>query len=712
MKTRSVLNSAHQNGKCAEFSTLFSFFNLTRVDGIDGVPTNRNSYNSNRFILIRVMRRALYRLGIMTGILLVLICPAHSALRVGMPIAFPPFSYQGEGDDRVRGYSVDVMETLGGIMDEETRFLVGEPEDLLTALAEDRIDMVCGVVLTESIRQAYDYLEISVFVKRFFYANQAGVDPDRRHHLAGKTVVVVRGQPFMDLGLQREGVNIVQARDILEALRMLDGNQAQLFVGLSEQVVKTLTDEFDLKRVRQAGVTIGQFPLAVIVPKGNTALLKRLSMGLGMAVSDGSLGRVQEKWLGGWSWAFFWIRYRLYVSIFIGIFAAGIGGIILWNQTLKRQVVRITRDLGVSEQRYRDVIESSPDMVFVINGSGEIRLANTSARRKLSWDEATLHCTALPSLAASADRTSVDRFLHQLFADGYAGTEIRLIASTGVNINVEMVAAGIQQGSADEPLACCFARDITRRKRMAVELIQAERLATIGKMAASVAHEINNPVGIVLAHTEELMSGGLSPEEIRNSLDVIRRNAVRAGRITETLLAQASQSPEGTGFAGRMVVDLAGLIEECIHFVRPRLRRIRLQKGLPTGLFPVQGDAGSLQQVFINLLLNAAESIDGEGVIRVWLVNERTGLVPMVSAVVEDSGIGVPEADRERIFEPFFTRGKQRGFGLGLFVARNIVARHGGDIRCEPGTSGGTRMIVRIPQRELEADGAKACDNG
>ena len=306
----------------------------------------------------------------------------------------------------------------------------------------------------------------------------------------------------------------------------------------------------------------------------------------------------------------------------------------------------------------------------------------------------------------------MDRFLHQLFADGYAGTEIRLIASTGVNINVEMVAAGIQQGSADEPLACCFARDITRRKRMAVELIQAERLATIGKMAASVAHEINNPVGIVLAHTEELMSGGLSPEEIRNSLDVIRRNAVRAGRITETLLAQASQSPEGTGFAGRMVVDLAELIEECIHFVRPRLRRIRLQKGLPTGLFPVQGDAGSLQQVFINLLLNAAESIDGEGVIRVWLVNERTGLVPMVSAVVEDSGIGVPEADRERIFEPFFTRGKQRGFGLGLFVARNIVARHGGDIRCEPGTSGGTRMIVRIPQRELEADGAKACDNG
>jgi len=676
------------------------------------VLNNRDSCNSNRFILSRGLWRTLYRLGILTGILLVLVRPTHSALRVGMPIAFPPFSYQGEGEDRVRGYSVDVMETLGGIMDEETRFLVGEPGDLLTALAEDRIDMVCGVVLTESIRQTYDYLEISVFVKRFFYANQTGVDPVRRHHLAGKTVVVVRGQPFMDLGLQREGINIVQARDILEALRMLDGNQAQIFVGLSEDVVKTLTTEFDLKHVRQVGVTIGEFPLAVIVPKGNTALLKRLSMGLGMAIRDGSLGRVQEKWLGGWSWDFFWIRYRLYVSIFIGIFAAGFGGIILWNQALKRQVARITRDLGVSEQRYRDVIESSPDMVFVINRSGEIRLANTSARRKLSWDEATLHRKALSSLVASADRTSVDRFLRQLFADGYAGTEMRLITSTSINVSVEVVAAGIQQGSADEPLACCFARDITRRKRMAAELIQAERLATIGKMAASVAHEINNPVGIVLAHTEELMSGGLSPEEIRNSLDVIRRNAVRAGRITETLLAQASQSPEGTGLEGRMVVDLAALLEECIHFVRPRLKRIRLQKALPMGRFSVQGDAGSLQQVFINLLLNAAESIDGEGVIRVWLVKERTGLVSMVSAVVEDSGIGVPEADRERIFEPFFTRGKQRGFGLGLFVARNIVVRYGGDIRCEPGSSGGTRMIVRIPQRELEADGVKVYDNG
>ena len=649
-------------------------------------------------------------IGVVAVVLLAWARPAWPALRIGMPIGFPPFSYQAEDEDRVRGYSVDVMETLGRVLDEDTRFLVGDPGDLLTALSENRIDMVCGVVLSEPIKQAYDYLEISVFVKRFFYVNQEGVDPIRQKSLAGKTVVVVRGQPYMDLGLHREGINIVQARDDLEALRMLDGNQAQVFVGMSERAVRTLVAEFDLRHIRQVGVTLGQFPLAVIVPKGNTALLKRLSMGLGMAISDGTLGRVQEKWLGGRAWEHLWTRYRIYVWIFGGLFLAGLGAVIVWNQTLKREVARVTRDLGVSEQRYRDVIESSPDMVFVINEKGTVRLANASVRRALGRSGEDLRQAPLQSFVDEGSRPSLDRFLVRLFAEGYAGSEIRL-AGNGVPVSVEMVAARVRHGSGDEPEACCFARDLTRRKRMESELIQAERLATIGKMAASIAHEINNPIGIVLAHTEDILSGELPPSEIRDSLGVIRRNAVRAGHITETLLAQASQNPEPHGSSSRMTVDLAELVEECIDFVRPRLKRIRLEKQLPPGCFLVRGDAGTLQQIFVNLLLNAIESIDGPGIIRVWLMEEEVRSQATAVIVVEDSGRGVPEADRDRIFEPFFTRGKQRGFGLGLFAARNIAVRHGGDIRCEATEKAGTRMIVRIPRADPDRGTAEACLN-
>ena len=646
----------------------------------------------------RQHRRALL-LGFMAAaFLLIHVSPARSALRVGMPIGFPPFSYQGEGEDRVRGYSVDVMETLGRVMDEETRFLVGDPDDLLTALAEGRIDMVCGVVLSDAIRQAYDYLEIRLFVKRFFYVNQPDADMVPRQLPAGKTIVVVRGQPFMDPGLQGDGANIIQARDTLAALRMLDRNQAQVFVSLSDQVVSTLAAEFGLTHIRQVGVSLGQFPLAIIVAKGDTALLKRLSVGLGMAISDGSLGRVQEKWLGERAWEQLWMRYRIYVWLAGGLALAGIGAVFLWNRSLKREVARVTRDLGATEQRYRDVIESSPDMLFVIDEGGGIRQANTSARRMLGRDEDFFRRTSLASLVDDGSRPAAERFLARLFRDGAAGAEMRLATAEGDSRSVEMAAARIYHGRAGSPLACCFARDITRRKRMEAELIQAERLATIGKMAASVAHEINNPIGIVLAHTEEIMTGELPPDEIQESLAVIHRNAVRAGHITETLLTQAAQNPEAQGPAARSIVDLASLIEACVGFVRPRLKKIRLETDLPPGRFQVRGDADGLQQVFINLLLNAAESVDTGGAVRIWLVAERSGQAPVVSAVVEDTGRGVPEADRERIFEPFFTRGKQGGFGLGLFVARSIVGRHGGDIRCTAGSDGGARMTVRIPQ--------------
>lgn len=649
-------------------------------------------------------RQVLASAGIMAAVLLLWVHPAWSALRVGMPIGFPPFSYQAEGEDRVRGYSVDVIETLGNVMDEEAQFLVGDPDDLLTALAENRIDMICGVVLSEQIRQAYDYLEISVFVKRFFYVNQEGVDPIRQKSLAGKTVVVVRGQPYMDQGFHREGVNIIQARDVLEALRMLDKNQAQVFVGMSERVVKYLVSEFGLNHIRQVGVTMGQFPLAIIVPKGNTALLKNLSMGLGMAISDGTLGRVQDKWFGGRAWEHLWMQYRLYVWLLGGIFLAGLGAVIAWNQALKRKVSRVTRDLGISEQRYRDVIESSPDMVLVINEKGDIRLVNASARRKLGRFEDTLSRAPLQSIIEGESRPPVDRFLAQLFTGGDASAEMRLSAAAGNIVSVEIAAARIQHGSGGEPVACCFARDLTRRKKMEAELIQAERLATIGKMAASIAHEINNPIGIVLAHTEDLMSGELASDEFQDSLAVIQRNAVRAGHITETLLAQACQNPEPHSPTFQTIIDLAGLLEECIHFIRPRLKKIHLEKELPPVRFHAEGDAGGLQQVFINLLLNAVESIDGTGVIRIWLAAEKDGPVPVTAVVVEDSGRGIAEADCDKIFEPFFTRGKQRGFGLGLFVARTIAARHGGDIRCEAARGGGTRMIVRIPQADANTD--------
>lgn len=241
-------------------------------------------------------------------------------------------------------------------------------------------------------------------------------------------------------------------------------------------------------------------------------------------------------------------------------------------------------------------------------------------------------------------------------------------------------------------LACCFARDLTQRKSLEQELIASERLATIGKMAAGVAHEVNNPIGIILAHTEDLISGELTGSEVEESLNAIRRNAIRAGSITRAILDQASSET-----AGKTHVDAARTVEACLYFLKPRLKKIIVIQDLALEIHWIWADENQLQQMFINLLLNAVESMNGEGTLRVSGTTVTDIMSDRHCIKIEDSGKGVPKKLRTQIFDPFFTQGKTQGVGLGLFVAQRIAAQHGGTICVHDSRLGGAALTVTLP---------------
>ncbi|MBU1697714.1 MAG: HAMP domain-containing histidine kinase, partial [Proteobacteria bacterium] len=289
-------------------------------------------------------------------------------------------------------------------------------------------------------------------------------------------------------------------------------------------------------------------------------------------------------------------------------------------------------------------------------------------------------------------------FLTMLFKTGYGSNETMLTSSDSRLVRVEMIAATIRLGREGEQLACCFVRDITERKRLEEELVQSEKLAIIGKMSACLAHEINNPIGIILAHTEDIISGELDPKEVNESLHSIQRNAIRAGQITESLLTQASFKEDA--FKN---LDLADVLEVCTHFIKPKLKNISIHKDLPSCQYFVYGDEISLQQAFINLLLNAIESIPGTGgKINVEIEHKTIEGQLFVEAWIKDTGKGIIKKEVERIFDPFFTSGKHRGFGIGLFVAHHIIKKHGGKIIPISVEKAGTVMHVRLPAAKKE----------
>ena len=224
------------------------------------------------------------------------------------------------------------------------------------------------------------------------------------------------------------------------------------------------------------------------------------------------------------------------------------------------------------------------------------------------------------------------------------------------------------------------------------QLLQAAKLASVGELASGMAHEINNPVGIILGRTDYILAtqDGL-PSETKGDLKVVRSQAERVAATVRSLLTFARPSPLSV-----QRVDLAGLVEEAVKLEAPRCRTAAVEIECTTsGRIPtIQADPDRLQQVLINVMNNAIESMPGGGRLGISLANGGGEVVVNIS----DTGKGITEEDLARVFDPFFTtKPAGKGTGLGLAVSYGIIRDHGGEIRVSSTPGVGSTFSIVLP---------------
>jgi PAS domain S-box-containing protein len=247
-----------------------------------------------------------------------------------------------------------------------------------------------------------------------------------------------------------------------------------------------------------------------------------------------------------------------------------------------------------------------------------------------------------------------------------------------------------------------FGVDITDRKRAEAQRValeqlarRSEKLAALGTLAAGLAHELNNPIGIMTSRIELMLmeddAAGL-PEAVRDDLAVLHRNAQRVARIASGLLSFARQSS-----GERMPVDLNHVVEETLLLAERQMTKqgIAVEARLAAGLPAVLGDANTLQQVLLNLVTNAWDAVERDGAITIETSVADTA-PPSVRLVVADTGHGIEPEVLPRIFDPFFST-KPKGTGLGLAITDGIVREHGGTIDVESLPGRGTRFVLTFP---------------
>jgi two-component system, NtrC family, sensor kinase len=281
--------------------------------------------------------------------------------------------------------------------------------------------------------------------------------------------------------------------------------------------------------------------------------------------------------------------------------------------------------------------------------------------------------------------------------------ETSLISAEGGKTRYfDTTATPIEDPHGETSRVLLFLRDVTEKRVQELQLLQAEKLSSIGVLAAGVAHEINNPLTSVAGYAEALMrrfrdEPGMKEdpriEVFPKYLEVIIREAYRCKGIIDSLLSFSRKSDGSIGS-----IDINEILREVLELVshKSRYENIEIRTALQENLPSVLCDPAGLRQVCMNLLINAHQAIkEGHGVINITTSREGAG---MVAVQIRDTGCGIPKDAIDQIWDPFYTtKAVGEGLGLGLALTYNIVKRHGGAISVQSTLGKGSTFTVRLP---------------
>jgi PAS domain S-box-containing protein len=363
-------------------------------------------------------------------------------------------------------------------------------------------------------------------------------------------------------------------------------------------------------------------------------------------------------------------------------------------EQLEKMVARRTAALRDSEARFRTVFEDSVLGIALLDPKEQIVACNPALQAILGYHEQELCGTSLAGYS-HPDEAEADRELYEALASGEMGyyqIEKRYVRKDGQVRWNELTVSRLKRTKGDERrLAIAMVEDITEKRMNQEALLRAERLAIAGRLGASLAHEINNPLQSVigcLGLAEEMLDDGA---EVRHYLEIAMEELERAADIV-TQLRDLSRKPE----AKKERVDLNALVEKVLLLTRKRCQNRRVEAAWsPTTELPaVLLAPDRMQQVFLNLVLNAVEAMPEGGLLRV-----STGLTTQpdgVCATFADAGVGIEPERLAGIFEPFHST-RPEGLGLGLYISKNIVEEHGGHIDVDSHVGEGTTFTVWLP---------------
>ncbi len=660
---------------------------------------------------------------------------------------YPPYAYLDHGVPT--GFEVDVMRAVAGVMGLDVEIRLDAWSTVRAELEHGEIDAVTGMIYSANRAKLVDFSEPLIVISHAIFVKD-GSSVRGPEDLATARILVQEDDIMDDYAKEHyPGARITAVKTQEQALRLLsqDGYDAAL---LGKLQALYWIHKLHLTNVESVGPPLSPMRYCFAVANGRPGLLAKLNEGLAILRSSGRYEEIYEKWFGAYEResAFrLTLRYAVWAAgPVLALFAASF----VWNWSLRRKVAQKTealsrvlaasreseRALIASEKRYRAVFENIMDGYYQADMQGRVVWCNPAAAAMLGYEkpEDALGWELSQLYADPGQRSG---FMERLLREGSVqGFQAGLRRQDGECFTAEANSRLLRDPTTGEPVGVeGVFRDITRRKRMEEIMAQTEKMLSVGGLAAGMAHEINNPLGIILASCQNLTRRlspafpktrrraetlGLDPQALDafletggapRILDGMTEAAERAARIVRNMLEFSRQDSERLE-----VCDVNAVLEKAVELARGDLsvkdgkgRRIAIVREYAKTPPRAAINQTGITQVLLNLLRNAAQALgarEGEEAPRIVL---RTALKGnRVRIEVEDNGPGMDEMTRRRAFEPFFTtKAPGVGTGLGLSVSYFIVTQnHEGSIYLDSQPGKGTTFTILLPAGEAGAEQA------
>ncbi len=382
----------------------------------------------------------------------------------------------------------------------------------------------------------------------------------------------------------------------------------------------------------------------------------------------------------------------------------------LYSDSLKDQVVEKTGELKISEQKYRALFDNANDGIAVLDRTGVITDANLRCCELHGFERKSLIGTNFRLLEIESNRGEIDGRLKRILNHESLVYEAEHYRRDGTRICLEISSRAIDIGGV--PHIQSFFRDITEKMKLQEQVLQSQKMESMGVLAGGIAHDFNNVLTAILGHTEVLRRHVKSDEFGNRRIKTIEDAARRAGQMVSKLLSFARKES-----LELIPTELNAVVMDTVELLGRALieRDITAQMVLDPQVPAISGDSIHLEQVIANLVMNSMDAMPGGGTITISTARRELGhdspfashFLPAgnyVLLTIRDTGTGIPREIMDRVFDPFFTtKPAGKGTGLGLAMAYGIVKSHKGEIRVESREGKGTTFEIYLPVSKQDA---------